>query len=164
MRYLKTKGNPIEIDGKPYYIKYTLDVIDELQDKTKLPMSEVMTLLTYKKHQLITVKLLIKFLLGMEFEPIEVDYYSALLLTTYIEQIKFKDMPESEVASEEREPQFINVEYWFYIGKVVLGFQTDEVWQMTLGQLQTLYNQHLKCIGANKEDEDQPKKENVISF
>lgn len=154
MRYLKAKGSPVEIDGNPYYIKYTLNVIDELQDKTKLPMSEIMTLLTYKKHQLITVKLLIKFLLEIEFEPIEVDYYSALLLTTYIEQIKFKDIPKPNSEEGKHEPQFIDVEYWFYIGKVVLGFPTDEVWQMTLGQLQTLYNQHLKYIGAIKEDKE----------
>lgn len=152
MRYLKPKGTPIEIEGKIYYIKYTLDVIDELQDRLDMPMTKLLTCLTHKKTQKDAIKIILKCLIGADTEPTELDYYSTMLITTYIDQAKYKGMPTPKKSEEETEPQFVDIEYWYYIGKVILNFTTDEVWQMTLGQINTLYREHLKHTGAIKED------------
>jgi hypothetical protein len=156
MRYLKPKGTPIKINNNAYYLKFTLDIIDELQDRTELPMSEIISLTASKKHREAAIKLLLKHLTGREIEvkKDELDYYSTVLMTTYIEQFKYKDMPKPKKGEGSEEIPFIDVEHWFYIGKVVLSLPSDEVWQMTLGQINTLYREHLKYNGAIKEDKE----------
>jgi hypothetical protein len=156
MRHLKPKGTPIKIKNNVYYLKFTLDVIDELQDRTELPMSEIISLTTSKKHREAAIKLIIKYLTRQEIEvkKDELDYYSTMLLNTYIDQLKYKDMPEPERINEPVEYQFIDIEHWFYIGKFVLGLQTDEVWGMTIGQIRTLEHSHSKYSKQFKEDKE----------
>ena len=163
MRYLKTQGTPIEVNEKIYYIKYTLDVIDELQDRLNMPMAKLLMCLTGKRNQRDAIKRLLKHLIGVEIEPIELEYYSTVLINAYIEQIRYKDMPEPQKSDDDI--PFINVEYWFYVGKIILGFPSDEVWNMTIGQIRTL--KHMYDI-VNKHDsedvEQEKKKENILAF
>lgn len=158
MRYLKPDDLKIKANDKTYNIRFTLDVIDEIQDRTGMSMNEVMMLLSSrsKKHKREATKTLLEFLIkeNIEFKDDELDYYSFELIRTYINNLKFKDMPKpkKDDVYNEGDIPFIDVEYWFYIGKVVLGFPADEVWQMTIGQIKTLEREHAKYNGWIKED------------
>ena len=82
-----------------------------------------------------------------------IDYYSSMLLTTYIEQSKPKNPKPKITASDEYE--FMDIESWFYVGKVLLGYPENEVWEMTLGKLATLRNECLAANGFTKEEKEQ---------
>jgi len=157
MRHLKPSGK-IKIDKQYHDIVFTLDIIDELQDKVKMPMSEIIELATEKKTMKLAVQCLLKYLLKQEIEikDDKVEYYSLVLINAYIEQIKSKEIEikEKPRVIESEEPQWINIEYWFYIGKVVLGYPEEEVWNMTLGKLITLRNEHALYTGVITEDKE----------
>jgi len=170
MRYLKQNGTPIKVGENKYKLIFTLNVIDELQDKTKIPLRELMELLTKKKKSKLAIQCLLKYLIEdhlrmqgsdekFDIDTIElenkIDYYSLLLLETYIEQVKSKEIEGAKKAtSSESEYEYTNVEYWFYIGTTILGFSEDKVWNMTLGKLITLRNEHFKFNGWIKEDKE----------
>jgi hypothetical protein len=157
MRYLKPNGT-IVIRKKPYDILFTLEVIDELQEITEMPMIELLGWALNKKNMKATIQIVLKVLLKEvpDLEDNKLEYYSYALINTYMEQLKckeidIKDKPNVEVSEE---PQRINIEYWFYIGTVVLNRPTEEVWGMTLGQLITLRNEHYLYNGWFKEDKE----------
>lgn len=154
MRYLKPTGTPIKIGDKIYHILFTLEVIDELQDKTGMSINEIMFLLTKKKTKTTAAKCILKYIIGEEIEIDDIENYSIVLLNTYIEQLKYKDMPKPKEAEQEEETEyeFVDVEYWFNIGKTVLGYPTEEVWSMTLGQIRTHKRKHDIHNGLIKED------------
>lgn len=155
MRYLKPNETPIEINGKVYKIKFTLDIIDEIQDKTELSIQEIMIMTTLEKYKKMAVKVLLKYLIGknIDIKNDDLDYYSFVLIKAYINSIKFKDMQKTQKSADTDDNiPFIDVEYWFYVGKVVLGFPSDEVWQMTIGQIRTLLQEHYKFHGLIKDD------------
>ncbi|MDF2537409.1 MAG: hypothetical protein K0S76_430 [Herbinix sp.] len=154
MRYLKPTGTPITINEKTYNILYTLDVIDELQEKTNMPMGAIIESLTKKKTMKTAVMCLLKYITGEVIETDNVEYYSMMLLSAYIEQIKYKNMPKVIASGEEVEHEFIDVEYWFNIGKTILGYNTEEVWGMTLGQLRTHKREYDIYKGFIKEDKE----------
>lgn len=174
MRYLKPNGTPIklivikEVKGhlekkeQEFHLLYTLEVIDELQVKTGISIDEIITYLTIDKLKEKAVKCLFKYLTGEEIEINDLDYYSILLIKTYIDQLQPKEIGKRVIKDPEGF-SFFDVEHWFYIGKVVLEYPEDEVWKMTPGKIATLYHEHAKF---NKwiENETEAKKENVISF
>jgi len=153
MRYLKPTGK-IEIEGKIYDIIFSLDVIDEVQSRTEMSIIEVIRLLLSKKHKKAALSVLLKYLTGQEIliNDDTLDYYSQALINIFIDQIKYKDMPKPKKDDDTEEIPFIDVEYWFYVGKVVLGFRTDEVWRMTIGQIRTLLQEYYKFHGLIKDD------------
>jgi len=169
MRYLNQKGTPIEIENNTYHLLFTLNVIDELQDKVQMPLSELMEKTLEPRTRIASVKLLLKYLIEdhlrrhgknekIYIENVtlknKIEYYSLLLINTYIDQIKSKKI---EVAKKERvctEHEYLNVEYWFYIGTTVLGFSKSEVWNMTISELSTLRNEHAIFNGWMKEDKE----------
>lgn len=165
MRYLKPIGPRIELTTvktvkekevkkkKSYNLLFTLDVIDQIQDKTEMSINEVMSLTTLKKYKKSAVEVLLKYLTGDLIEVTEdnLEHYSVLLLSTYIEQLKPKETVKGKTAEAEGY-SFVDVERWFYVGKTVLGYPSEEVWQMTLGQLGTLEYKHAVYNGWFKED------------
>lgn len=157
MRYLKPSGK-IKINNQFFDITYTLDVIDELQDKVKMPMSEIIELATENKTKKLAVQCLLKYLLKqeIEIEDDKLEYYSRVLIIAYMEQLSSKkiEIKEKPRVIETDEPQWINIERWFYIGKVVLGYPEEEVWNMTLGKLITLSNEHALYTGMITEDKE----------
>ena len=151
MRYLKPQRT-IKVNGKIYPLVFSLEVIDELQDKTGMAMTEIISLLTSKKNSKKAVECIIQYMTG-ETVTDNYEYYSVMLLDTYIEQIKYKGMPETKGKPEEAtEYEPIDIEYWFYLATVVLRKTTSEAWEMTLKEIRTLYNEHLKYTGVIKED------------
>lgn len=154
MRYLKPKPTPITINGKVYNILYTLDVIDRLQTDTQMPITEILEWTQNERTREISIKLLLKYLIGIDVDIIDnPDYISAVLIIAFAEQAKLKEIkgynpPPSTKAD------FVDIERFIYIGTVVLGYQESEVWQMTIGKIGTLHREHLKYIGAIKEEEE----------
>jgi hypothetical protein len=154
MRYLRPKGAPLKIGEKTYTILFTLDIIDQLQDKVEMSINELLSLTTKKRYKKDAVKCILKYTTGetIEIPDAELEFYSAFLLSTYIDQIKFKDMPQSKHSESEEEFPFVNIAHWLYIGESVLNRPTEEVWGMTLGQLRALEYEDCKCKGLVKED------------
>lgn len=151
MRYLKPQRT-IKVNDKAYPLVFSLEAIDELQDKTGMAMTEIISLLTSKKNSKKAVECIIQYMTG-ETVTDNYEYYSVMLLDTYIEQIKYKGMPETKGKPEEAtEYEPIDIEYWFYLATVVLRKTTSEAWEMTLKEIRTLYNEHLKYTGVIKED------------
>lgn len=157
MRYLKPNGK-IKINNKWHDIIFTLDVIDELQDRTQMPMIEIMIKATSKKNMKSAVKCLLKYLLEeeIELEENQFEYYSMALIKAYIEQIKHKKVAgEKEPAlDEEVNHEFIDIEHLIYYGTVELGYPENEVWKMTLGKINTLQAEQAKNKGWIKEDKE----------
>lgn len=153
MRYLRPRATPIKIKDKTYNILFTLEVIDELQIRSELPITKTMKMITYES----TRKIAITFLLSVLFpsEKIEIDdselyYLYVMLMSAYSEQIFSKEMELRKTKSAKEE--FVDIEKWIYIGTVVLGYPEKEVWNMTLGKIDTLYREHLKYIGIIAEN------------
>ncbi len=158
MRYLKPYKPVIEINNNRYELIYSLEVIDEIQDKTQLPMIEVISMLFDYKTREAAVKLLIKYLTGqiIAIKENELESYSILLLNTYIEQIKSKEIKGNQAKEKPNgEHEFIDVERLFYIGTVVLNRPEEKVWAMTVRELRTLHNEHAAYNGWIKEEEEQ---------
>jgi hypothetical protein len=156
MRYLKPKGTPILINDKQYQLLFTLDVIDEIQSRTKFPISEVIHMATEKKYQRSAIEVLLKYLTGdnIEVKDNELDYYSTILIDTYIEQLKSKPYEGEPKGEPSDKYEFINVERLFYIATDILGRSEEEAWSMTLGKLFTLQKEHLFQTGQIKEDKE----------
>lgn len=153
MGYLRNMGKQILINDEIKVVLFTLQMIYDLQEKTNMPVSELIYSLTGEKTRELAVKCIIKFMFGLDVND-NYEYYSYILLSTYIEQLKYKNMPKPRSNDDDSDYEFINIEYWFYIGTVVLGYSEDKVWNMTLGQLRTLHNEHLKYHGVIKEDKE----------
>ena len=159
MRYLKPEISTININNNIYNLIFSLEVIDNLQDKVQLPMTEIIMMLTDEKSlksRKLTAQVLLKYLTEqlVDIDDDKLDYYSALLLNTYIEQIKSKEIEGIKKASQNDGYEFINIEHWVYIGTVVLQKPEDEVWKMTLGKLMTMHNEHAKYSGWIKEEKE----------
>lgn len=157
MRYLNPKKSIIKINDKEYSLIFSLDAIDEIQDKSQLPLTEIIMMLTEGKTRELAVKVLVKFLTGqvIKIENDKLDYYSAVLLNTYINQLKSKEIPgEKKVPQNDDNFEPIDIEYWYYVGHTVLGYPKSEVWEMTLGQLKTEHNEHAKYNGWLKEEKE----------
>lgn len=175
MSVLRPKGYLLKINGESYRILFSLKVIDELQDRTQMPMLELMGTLSNKKLKETTVRCLFKYLIEKDItiDKNKIDYYSIVLMNVFIDQLRPKkldliknnnekktiddeeqsdDSPMEEEIDEEN--LTINVERWFYRGKTVLGYPESEVWEMTLGKLITLYNEHAIYNGMIKEDKE----------
>lgn len=151
MRYLKPQKT-IKVNGNAYPLVYNLEVMDELQDKTGEPITRVISWLTSKKSCKKAVECILKYMTG---ETVIDNYeqYSILLIDAYIEQLKYKGMPEVKGQTEEAtEYEPIDIEYWFYLATIVLLKSEEKAWKMTLREIRTLYNEHLKYIGAIKEE------------
>lgn len=158
MSYIKPHGRYIEVNGKEYHLLFTLGVIDELQDRTQMSATDIIASLADKETMEVTVKVLLRYLIGepIEVEPDKLEYYSLVLRATYMEQYNPKNieikMPARTVEVDKHER--IDTEYWFYIGKVVLGYSEEETLNMTLGKLITLRNEHFLFTGRFEEDKE----------
>lgn len=141
MRYLKPKGMPIEVNGKQFKVLFTLDLIDELQDRTQLPMSELISMLVDDKYKEKATGIIIYYM-TREIIKDNFENYSNLLFLTYIEQLKDKPYEGEKKAEPQEEFEPINVERYFYIATVLLGKSDERAWQMTLGEISTLYKEH----------------------
>jgi hypothetical protein len=150
MRYLKP-NHKIIVNGKEYPLIFSLELIDELQDMSKCPMNRIMLMLTESKRKKTIVQTILKLITGEIIEE-NIELYSIQLLNIYIDQLKYKDMPELKPTEEEPQYEFIDVEYWFYVGKTVLGYSEEEVWKKTIGALRTHQREHHKATGVIKED------------
>jgi hypothetical protein len=158
MRYLKPYSPVIIINDKEYKLLFSLDAIDNIQDRTNMPMTEIITSLFDHEARSITIQVLIKYLTGqvIEIDKNQEEYYSTILLNTYINQMKYKDIQGLKMAeAPDGEYEFTDVEHWFYIGTVVLERPEERVWNMSLGELRTLYNEHAKYNGWFKEEKEQ---------
>jgi hypothetical protein len=153
MRYLKPKPMPILIKDKVYNILFTLDVIDRLQTDTQMPMTEILEWTLNEKTTEIAIKCLLKYLIGIDIEIDNLNYLSTMIITAFIEQAKCKEI-QGHTPQASGKADFIDVERWVYIGKVVLKYPEDEVWEMTLGKIGTLHREHLKYTGAIKEEQE----------
>lgn len=156
MRYLKPRGIPIEVNGKLHHIKFTLDLIDELQTRTGIPMSKLIYMLGHDEYYKDITKLTILQAIGeMVEDKEELSHIRILLIKAWIEQFKFKGIEDEKPNSkEDPEHELIDIECLFYIGTVQLGFSQSEVWGMTLGQILTLTNQDAIYKGLKKEDKE----------
>ena len=154
MRYLRPKPMPILIKDKVYHILFTLDVIDRLQTDTQMPMTEILEWTLNEKTTEIAVKLLLKYLIGDDVEIDNLNYLSTMLITAFIEQAKCKEIQGHNPPQSSGKADFIDIERWLYIGKVILKYPEAEVWEMTLGKIGTLYREHLKYTGAIKVEEE----------
>jgi hypothetical protein len=158
MRHLKPRKPVINVNGKTYELVFSLDVIDEIQDKTTLPVTEIILMLMDFKTRNLAIKVIMKCLIGqdLELQESELENYSILLINTYIEQLKCKEikgLQRQETPNGEYE--FVDIERWFYIGTVVLNYPEDRVWKMTLGELRTLHNEHAAYNGWIKEEKEE---------
>jgi hypothetical protein len=158
MRYLKPIKPKINLNNDSHELVFTLDIIDKLQDACKMPMPEIISNLLNNDTKKITVQVIIKFMTGIVIDlgDNEIDDYSTVLLSIYIDQIKSKKL-QGIVQQEipDGEYKFVDVEYWFYVGTVVLNKSDERVWEMTLGEIKTLYNEHAKYSGWLKEEKEQ---------
>lgn len=156
MRYLKPKGTLLKVGDKEYLLKFTLDVIDEIQTATNLPLPEIMNMTLKRKYRKNAIKVLLKYLTGDEIEvpDNELDYYSEMLIMTYINQVRSKPYEGEKKPESGDECEFLNVERFLYLATVVLGRPTEEAWQMTIGQINTLNKEHQLYIGAIKKEEE----------
>lgn len=160
MRYLKPQEF-ILINNEVCKLKFSLDVIDELQDKTEMPLPKLMTLLTNKnkKTKKAAVEVLLKYLLGKEVivEDDKLEYYGIMLLNTYINQIKAKPI-DGEVkehsGEDEKGFEYINIEELFYIATMVLNKSESRAWEMTVGEIHTLLKEHFKYKGYYKKEKE----------
>lgn len=158
MRYLKPRNSIVKINDKEHNLIFSLDVIDQIQDKTQLPMLEIIMMLYEDKMKKKAAEVLIKYLTGkmIEIEDDKLDYYSIALLNAYIEQLKSKEIPGlKKIPVDDKNYEFIDIEHWIYIGTVVLQRPEEEVWGMTLGKIKTLYNEHAKYNGWIKEEKEE---------
>lgn len=158
MRYLKPRKPKIEISGNIYELLFSLDVIDNIQDKSNMPMTEIIMTLFENENRKLTIQVLIKYLTGqlIEIDDNELDYYSNLLINTYINQMKCKEIPELKKSEPQDENyEFIDIERMIYIGTAVLNYPDDRVWNMTIGEYRTLHNEHAKYNGWFKEEKEQ---------
>jgi hypothetical protein len=153
MRYLKPKPMPIMIGDKIYNILFTLDVIDRLQNDTQMPMTEILERALNENTSEIAIKCLLKYLIGIDVEIDNLNYLSTMLITAFIEQAKCKEI-QGQTPQASGKADFIDIERWVYIGKVILEYPENEVWEMTLGKIGTLYKEHLKYTGAIKVEEE----------
>ena len=144
---------PILIKDKVYHVLFTLDVIDRLQTDTQMPMTEILEWALNEKTMEIAVKLLLKYLIGDDVEIDNLNYLSTMLITAFIEQAKCKEI-KGHTPQPSGKVDFINIEWWMYIGKVILKYPEAEVWEMTLGKIGTLHREHLKYTGAIKEEQE----------
>ena len=154
MRYLKPKPMPILIGGKVYHILFTLDVIDRLQTDTQMPMTEILEWALNEKTMETAVKCLLKYLIGDDVEIDNLNYLSTMIITAFIEQAKSKEIQGHSPPRSSGKADFIDIERWLYVGKVVLKYPELEVWEMTLGKIGTLHREHLKYTGAIKEEQE----------
>lgn len=155
MKYLRPVGTLIEINGKMYRLKFTLDVIYELQYKVKMPIGELMWLLTNYKTRKLAVQCVFKYALGtVEIDDTKLDYYSSVILDTYINQLKYKGMTPSDEEVNEDKPRFdyMDIENLIYVGTVVLGYREQDVWEMTYGKIKTLIKEHYKYHGIETKE------------
>lgn len=153
MRYLKPKPMSILIGEKVHNILFTLDVIDRLQTDTQMPITEILEWALNEKTMEIAVKCLLKYLIGDDVEIDNLNYLSTMLITAFIEQAKCKEI-QGHTPQSSGKADFIDIERWVYIGKVVLKYPEDEVLDMTLGKIGTLHREHLKYTGAIKEEQE----------
>ena len=153
MRYLKPKPMPILIKDKVYHVLFTLDVIDRLQTDTQMPMIEILEWALNEKTMETAIKCLLKYLIGVDVEIDNLNYLSTMLITAFIEQAKCKEI-QGQTPQASGKVDFIDIERWVYIGKVILEYPENEVWEMTLGKIGTLYREHLKYTGAIKVEEE----------
>lgn len=68
MSALKPTGVPITLDGVERHILFTLNAIDEIQERFDAPMEEVMKKLTEKKEAENTLRILLTTLINDEVE------------------------------------------------------------------------------------------------
>ena len=171
MSYIKPKGTLIELvevtfkdekiikEKKYFRLLFTLGLIDELQDKTKMPMDEIVLMMINKnKSPKNTIQCILKHMFEQEIELEEdkLEYYGITILKAYIDQLKFKKIPGQQIEQSTKDGyEFIDTEYWFYIGTVELKRSDEKVLNMTLGTLRTLHNEHAKYSGWIKEDKEQ---------
>lgn len=160
MSFLKPRIPKIKISGTEYELIYTLDIIDNIQDRAKMSMTEIMMWLIEGSIETrkMSAKVLIECLTGqlIEIEDDELEFYSSLLTHIYIQQMKCKEIPGlQKKLIQDGEYEFIDIEYWIYIGTVVLNRAENDVWKMTLGKIRTLYNEHAKFSGWIKEEKEQ---------
>ena len=153
MRYLKPKPMPILIKDKVYHVLFTLDVIDRLQTDTQMPMTEILEWTLNEKTTEIAVKLLLKYLIGDDVEIDNLNYLATMIITAFIEQAKCKEI-QGHTPQPSGKADYIDIERWVYIGKVILEYPENEVWEMTLGKIGTLHREHLKYTGAIKVEEE----------
>jgi hypothetical protein len=153
MRYLKPKPIPILIDDKVYHVLFTLDVIDRLQSDTEIPITEILEQTLHEKNKEIAIKLLLKYLIGIDVEIDNPDYLAIMLISAFVEQAKCKEIQGFKPAPSTK-VDFVDIEWWMYVGTTILGYPEDEVWKMTLGKIGTLHREHLKYTGAIKEEEE----------
>lgn len=144
---------PIMIGDKIYNILFTLDVIDRLQTDTQMPMTEILEWALNENTSEIAIKCLLKYLIGVDVEIDNLNYLSTMLITAFIEQAKCKEI-QGHTPQPSGKVDFINIERWMYIGKVILKYPESEVWEMTLGKVGTLHREHLKYTGAIKEEQE----------
>ena len=144
---------PIMIGDKIYNILFTLDVIDRLQNDTQMPMTEILEWALNENTSETAIKCLLKYLIGIDAEIDNLNYLSTMLITAFIEQAKCKEM-QGHTPQASGKVDFIDIERWVYIGKVVLKYPENEVWEMTLGKIGTLHREHLKYTGAIKVEEE----------
>lgn len=155
MRYLKPKPTPIIINDKLYHVLYTLDVIDQIQSETKMPITEILEWATNNSTMETAILCLLKFLLpGVDVKIDNLNYLATILITAFIEQAKSKEIQGYNPPPPSGKIEFVDIENWVYIGKVVLGYPESEVWGMTLGKIRTLNREHLKYNGAIKEEQE----------
>lgn len=144
---------PIIIGDKIYSVLFTLDVIDRLQNDTEMPITELLEWALNEKTMETAVKCLLKYLIGVDVEIDNLNYLSTMLITAFIEQAKCKEI-QGYNPQPSGKADFIDIERWIYIGKVILKYPESEVWDMTLGKIGTLHREHLKYIGAIKEEQE----------
>lgn len=155
MSFLKPKPTPILVNGEAYSILFTLDVIDQLQSETEMPITELLEWAINDNTKESAIKCLLKFLTGANVsEENNLDYLSTILITSFIEQAKCKEIKNYSPPKSNKEIDFIDIEWWMYIGVTVLRHPEKEVWKMTLGKIGTLYREHLKYTGAIKEEQE----------
>jgi hypothetical protein len=156
MRYLKPISTTIEINNETYNLRYTLDVIDELQDKTKIPLPELISFLYKKRYQKDAIRVLLKYLTGqmIDVEDDKLDYYSTLLIQTYINQLMSKPYDGEKKGEVKNEFEFINIERHFYIATVILKKSDEQAWGMTLSEINTLFKEHSFEMGWIKADKE----------
>lgn len=155
MRYLRPIATPIKVKDKTYNVLFTLEIIDELQQRAEMPVTDIIDMTLKEKSMETAASYILKVMFpNEEIELEEFNYISVMLVSAFVEQAKSKKMelPKPQETSEETE--FIDVEWWVYFGTVVLGYSEQEVWKMTLGKIGTLYREHLKYRGVLKEDKE----------
>lgn len=166
MSDMRPKKTILQLGDKQYSMLFTIRAIDEIQDEFNVPVVNFSDLIRNEDTSIYATAFIASTLINdsaisAEEMMTEITEETVIPIIQAINSTAIEcwpkhdeeDTPVDTSEDEDAEADFFPVSRCIYIGKMLLGYSENEVWEMTPGKLFALYDEYKKENGQKQQTE-----------